>query len=139
MQLDINNGSGSMKRQPGNFPRNIIIAGMALFLIASACSKDSDSGTNPGGDNPPENPPSNLVIISNFAYSPQSFTVSAGDTVTWRNDDNVGHTVTSDSGNELDSPVLSQGQSYQHIFAEAGTYPYHCTIHPPMTGNVAVQ
>jgi plastocyanin len=140
MQPDTNNGSGSMKRQPGNFRRNFIIAGMALFLIASACGKDSDSSTNPGeGDNPPDNPPSNLVTISNFAFSPQSITVSAGDTVTWRNDDNVNHTVTSDSGGEPDSPVLSQGQIYQHVFAQPGTHSYHCTIHPTMTGNVAVQ
>jgi plastocyanin len=128
-----------MKRQPGNFRRSVIIAAIGLFLIASACGKDSDSSTYPGGDNPPENPPSNLVIINNFAYSPQSVSVSAGDTVTWRNDHNVAHTVTSDSGSELDSPVLSQGQTYQHIFSQAGTYPYHCTIHPTMTGSVAVQ
>lgn len=129
-----------MKRQPGNFRRNIIIAGMALFLIASACGKDSDYGSNPGGgNNPPGNPPSNLVTISNFAFSPQSFAVSAGDTVTWRNDQNIGHTVTSDSGSELNSPLIGQGQTYVHVFNSAGTFPYHCTPHPNMTGSVVVQ
>jgi plastocyanin len=125
-----------MKEHQGNFRGSIFIAAIGLFLIAAACGKDSSNSTAPGGDN---NPPSHLVIINNLAFSPQSVTVTAGDTVTWRNDQNINHTVTSDTGDELDSPVLSQGQTYQHVFAQAGTYPYHCTIHPTMTGNVAVQ
>ena len=45
--------------------------------------------------------------------------VSAGDTVTWRNDQNVNNMVTSDTENEPDGAVLSQGQTCQHVFAEA--------------------
>jgi plastocyanin len=39
---------------------------------------------------------------------------------------------------ELSSGNLAPGMVYQHTFANAGTYPYHCTIHAAMTGNQVV-
>lgn len=110
---------------------------LLTLLLLAGCGKNGyggNSGTNPP---PPGNTP-NLVTIVNFSFSPQAITVSAGDTLTWRNDDNVGHTVTSDTGSELNSPVLSHGQTYQHIFSASGSYPYHCSIHTNMTGTVTV-
>ncbi len=83
-------------------------------------------------------PPTHLVNITNFAFSPAIDTVAVGDTVTWRNNDSAGHTVTSDAGTELQSPVIGQGSSFEHIFMSAGTYTYHCTIHTSMHGVVIV-
>ena len=117
-----------------------ILALPALFLsllLLAGCGKDG-YGTN-SNNNPPPNPEPNTVVISNLSYSPSTMTVAAGQTITWRNDDAVGHTVTSDSGTELNSPVLAQGQTYQHTFSTAGTYPYHCTIHTSMHGSVTAQ
>lgn len=129
-----------MKGKTSKFLRDAAILAVAVLLLTIGCGKSYDSGTNPGGGyNPPGNSPSNLVVINNFAFSPQSATISAGDTVTWRNDQNVGHTVTSNSGGELNSPVLGQGQTYVHVFNSVGTYAYHCTPHPTMTGSVIVQ
>jgi plastocyanin len=45
--------------------------------------------------------------------------------------------VTSDTG-VFDSPVLQPGASYSFEFTKPGTYAYHCTIHPFMTGKVVV-
>jgi plastocyanin len=39
---------------------------------------------------------------------------------------------------ELDSGDLGNGASYEHRFAVAGTYAYHCIHHAPMTGSVQV-
>lgn len=39
---------------------------------------------------------------------------------------------------ELNSPTLSNGGVYTHTFANAGTFPYHCHIHPAMTGSITV-
>jgi plastocyanin len=40
---------------------------------------------------------------------------------------------------EMDSGTISgSGGTYQHTFATAGTFAYHCSIHPPMTGAVVV-
>jgi plastocyanin len=79
------------------------------------------------------------VSIVGFAFSPGTVTVSAGDTVTWTNNDaGVPHTVSSDSGSELASGQLASGASYQKTFSAAGSYVYHCDIHPSMTGLVVV-
>lgn len=39
---------------------------------------------------------------------------------------------------ELNSPDFGQGGTFEHTFATAGTYPYHCIHHAPMTGTVQV-
>ena len=80
------------------------------------------------------------VSITGLAFSPATMNVNVGDTVTWTNNEssNIQHTVTSDSGTELGSALLSPGNSYAHTFTIAGSYAYHCTIHPTMHGTVNV-
>jgi amicyanin len=78
------------------------------------------------------------VRIAQYAFAPASITVHVGDTVTWVNQDAVAHTVTSRSGGLLNSPMLSQGQSYSYRFTNAGTYYYYCAVHPNMLGTVTV-
>jgi len=78
------------------------------------------------------------VTMQNLAFSPKTLTVAPGTTVMWTNKDSAPHTVTSDSGSTLASGDLSQGKSYTHTFTKAGTYTYHCTIHPFMHGTVIV-
>jgi|SRR3989344_6772566 len=79
------------------------------------------------------------IDIQNFAYKTKTLTIKKGDIVIWTNRDSVRHTVTSDSGNELDSELLSQSGSYSHTFAQTGTYDYHCKPHPYMTGTIIVE
>jgi plastocyanin len=80
------------------------------------------------------------VSINALAFSPTSVSINVGDTVTWTNNEvGVQHTVTSDSGAELSSGLLSTGQTYAHQFNTAGTFPYHCNVHPTMAGTVVVQ
>lgn len=81
----------------------------------------------------------NSVEISNFAFSPATLTIKAGDTVVWTNQDSVSHTVTSDSGSELGSSTLGNGQTYSRTFNTAGTYSYHCSIHTYMKAKIIVQ
>jgi amicyanin len=80
---------------------------------------------------------SNSVTIHNFAFGPQVVTVKAGSTVHWMNHDTEAHTVTSNTG-AFGSPVLQPGHGYSFTFSKPGTYSYHCTIHPFMTGKVVV-
>jgi plastocyanin len=79
----------------------------------------------------------NAVTILNFAFGPQVVTVKPGTTVHWTNRDSEAHTVTSDTG-AFNSPVLQPGAGFSFMFAKPGTYSYHCTIHPFMTGKVVV-
>ncbi len=78
------------------------------------------------------------VAIKNFAFSPAEVRVRAGATVTWTNEDGVGHTVTADGGS-FGSALLARGQSFSHTFATPGTYPYSCSPHPNMRGTVVVE
>ncbi|HEV8490094.1 MAG TPA: cupredoxin family copper-binding protein [Candidatus Limnocylindrales bacterium] len=78
------------------------------------------------------------VSIVNFAFDPATVTVDVGDSVTWTNNDSVGHTATADGGS-FDTGSIGGGQSDSVTFTAAGSFPYHCTIHPQMTGTVVVQ
>jgi plastocyanin len=77
------------------------------------------------------------VGIANFAFTPATVSVTAGSTVTWTNADSAAHTVTFDGG--PDCGQLATSSSVTATFAKAGTYSYHCTIHPTMKGTVTVQ
>jgi plastocyanin len=77
------------------------------------------------------------VSIQNFAFNPASVTVAAGGTVTWTNNDSTAHTVTFDSGPNCQQ--LSGSETKTATFSVAGSYPYHCSIHPTMKGTVVVQ
>ena len=79
------------------------------------------------------------VVIDNFSFSPQTFTLPAGATVTWTNRDNMPHTVTSADNRFSKSPVLNPGQIFSNTFPAAGTYSYFCSIHPRMTGKIIVK
>lgn len=81
------------------------------------------------------------VDIKNFSFNPSTLTVKTGTKVTWINNDNVSHTVTSDTmdpGNFLNSGILSPGQSFSFIFTSPVSVGYHCNIHPMMKGDVII-
>jgi plastocyanin len=81
----------------------------------------------------------NHVTIAGFAYSPSTLTVSRGTTVTWTNNDSAPHTVTSDGSGPLNSSTLGRGASYSFTFTSAGTFSYHCAVHPSMHGTIVVK
>lgn len=80
----------------------------------------------------------NAVTIQNMAFSPATLTVKVGDKVTWTNQDSVGHSATADDSS-FDTGVIAQGQSGSNTFAKAGTYTYHCSVHPNMKATIIVQ
>jgi predicted lipoprotein with Yx(FWY)xxD motif/plastocyanin len=77
------------------------------------------------------------VKIANFAFNAPSLTVKVGATVTWTNTDSVSHTVTADDAS-FTSGKIASGGTFKETFAKAGTYAYHCEIHPSMTGTITV-
>ena len=80
---------------------------------------------------------SQAVTILSFAFTPPSVTINAGESVTWTNRDPVSHTATSNTG-AFNTGPFGTGTSKTVTFAIAGTYAYHCSIHPSMTGTVTV-
>jgi plastocyanin len=78
------------------------------------------------------------VQIDQFAFVPQRITVKAGATVTWINEDDAPHTVAS-SDKLFKSKALDTGDKFSFTFTTPGTYAYFCSVHPHMTGAVAVE
>jgi plastocyanin len=78
------------------------------------------------------------VDIDQFAFLPQRITVKAGTTVTWINEDDVPHTVAS-SSKLFKSKALDTRDKFSFTFTTPGTYEYFCSLHPHMTGAIAVE
>jgi plastocyanin len=78
------------------------------------------------------------VVIDNFAFSPSTLTVKTGTTVTWRNSDDIPHTVASVK-RAFKSKALETSDSFSFTFNEAGGYAYFCSLHPHMTGQIVVE
>jgi len=78
------------------------------------------------------------IDITNFAFSPETQTVSVGDTVTWVNNDAMGHSVIADNGG-FSSALLGGGESFSFTFDDVGTYGYFCGPHPSMRGTIVVE
>jgi predicted lipoprotein with Yx(FWY)xxD motif/plastocyanin len=77
------------------------------------------------------------ITIQNFSFSPAVLNIAAGTTVTATNKDGSPHTWTADNGS-WNSGSLDQNESFSHKFTTAGTFPYHCDIHPSMKATVNV-
>ena len=78
------------------------------------------------------------VGIKDFKFSPPSLTVPAGTTVTWTNNDERRHTVTSTTG-AFGSMQLNSGDTFAQTFTQPGTYQYFCSVHPRMQAAVIVK
>ncbi len=78
------------------------------------------------------------VTVANMAFGPTRATVGLGESVTWRFEDAMGHSATSDEG-FFDTGVASGGATRSITFRSAGTFGYHCSLHPlTMQGVVVV-
>jgi len=84
-------------------------------------------GASNSGLRPPFDPPLMTVTLDNGKV-----------TVTWKNNDNTFHTVTSVS-NSFESPPINPGDNWNWTFYSIGNYNYYCSLHPYMTGTIVVQ
>ncbi|MFN2397999.1 MAG: cupredoxin family copper-binding protein [Gemmatimonadaceae bacterium] len=76
--------------------------------------------------------------IKGFAFTPSRIEITAGTTVTWKNNEQLAHTVIATDGS-FSSPVIEAGATWSHTFAKPGTYNFTCTPHPFMKGAVVVR
>jgi plastocyanin len=127
--------------------RALAALSLAIVLAVAACSSPSTPGTSVSAAGSPAASASggasggaaaaSAVTIQGFSFGPASLTVPVGATVTWTNKDPAEHTVTADDGS-FESQKLPTGQTFSQTFAKAGTFSYHCTIHPTMTASITV-
>jgi plastocyanin len=110
----------------------MLVALIGLIALALSACGTGDAATPATGDDNDARP---TVVIDDLAFSPETLTIEAGDTVTWTwRDGAIDHDV---SGDDFQSEVISEG-TFRHRFNEPGTYEYICTLHPNMTGTIEV-
>ena len=117
--------------------------GWAFLLVGllSACGSDSPSApstASSGTSGTPVSIVSGASTMTTTAYSPNPLNVTVGTTVTWTNNDNTSHTSTAING-QWSSPLIGPSGQFSTTFTTAGSFSYHCTIHPGMVGTVNVQ
>jgi plastocyanin len=121
----------------------------AILVFATACGGGSSSSPASPSPTPvptptPGVPSSSIAIpvgaesLANRAYMPDELNVAVGATVTWMNTDSIPHTSTSNAAG-WNSGIVAPGGQFSFAFQTAGTFPYHCTIHPGMVGTVVVR
>src|SRR5258706_5860810 len=108
--------------------KNFLISTLLVIstaIIITACYKHNGDYNN--------GVTSYTITMKNSAFTPATITVAAGSKVTWMNDDNMVHTVTT-SDASLNSGDIAVGSSYSKTFSSAGTYNYYDTHNTSMTG-----
>jgi plastocyanin len=117
----------------------IALTTVAVTTLLAGCYKNSSYSTMPSlSTQPLPSPQPNSVVIGNFAFDPATLTVGKNVSVTFTNYDGVTHTAVGDDGSWNTGSIASEG-SKSLTFATAGTYPYHCSVHPTMKGTIVVQ
>ena len=112
-----------------------LLAG-TLALAGSACGSSSPSA--------PTTTSANVTISilgdrGSQSYSPNPTTMRVGQTVAWQNNDSIAHNATQDAGAFASITVNAGGITTPITMSTAGTFTYHCTIHPGMVGTLTVQ
>jgi amicyanin len=126
-----------------------LVALSALVFLAACGGATATTGTTdtPAPAATQAGNAQTVMIITDssgsFAFSPATLTIKVGTTVTWKNTTSAPHTVTSDDGKSFDSgtgnPIAAQTGTYSFTFSTAGTFKYHCEIHPFMKATIIVQ
>jgi plastocyanin len=125
----------------------LLLACLAVALAVAGCGDDDDDDGGGGGGGatteeqaaPEASGGAAEVSMKDIRFDPTDVTVNVGDTVTWVNDDTVGHDVTADDFTSGEPGAMENGDTFEHTFDAAGTFDYVCSVHPGMEGSVKVE
>ncbi len=115
-----------------NRPLGAALAALALAAATAACAAGASSAPPP-----PDGPPLSgqaIVLVKDSTFQPDALRVITGTTVTWEWDGSLPHNVVFE---DFASDTQTEG-TYAHTFTASGDFTYRCTLHPRMTGVVAV-
>lgn len=74
--------------------------------------------------------------VSGNKWGPVSAKV--GDIITWTNADAVPHKVALDDGSCTMKNNITGDAPQSLAFTQAGSFPFHCTVHPSMKGTITI-
>lgn len=123
-----------MRRISGLFGALILVSGVL------SCGGGSTMVT------PPPTCPANTFCLESSSFFPTTLTVTAGTTVTWENDLGITHNVLFDDAAGTAAAGAGDGTgnigntstTHTRKFTTAGTFGFHCNIHPGMNGTLTV-
>jgi len=82
------------------------------------------------------------VTVQLFQFQPGHAGVPKGTTITWTNQDDITHTITSGTpemrDGHFDAQLAGKGTTASVTFTEPGVYPYFCRRHQSMRGEIRV-
>lgn len=99
------------------------ISGLMMLAVAtSAVAKD------------------HLISQKGKAFSAEELTISVGDKVVFKNEDDTSHNVfSSGEGMKFNLGIQKQGAESSHSFDKPGTVEVRCAIHPKMKLKIVVK
>lgn len=116
------------------------LALIALGVVSCLSDRSTSSTTSTANCSAPSSTAgATIIFVRAFAYLPPQVHVKAGENVAWVNcePDGVPHTATADD-RAWDSGLLPTPEAFVRAFPAAGSFPYHCTLHPSMKATVIV-
>jgi cytochrome c oxidase subunit II len=127
---------------------SVAAPGAGPSTTGAATSSAGGSASNVAASGPTLTIPQGASVQGNPSYQPATLSVKKGDTIQVQNKDTTPHTVTSgktledpNKGKDFDSSIIAPSASAQISTAslKAGEFPFHCDLHPYMTGTLKVQ
>ena len=131
----------------------LMLACLALGLVACGGDDEESDGGGGGAATTSEEQPADTgggggggteVSMESIQFEPKEVSVSAGDTITFVNNESVPHDVHKTSGPGEDfasgpSGGMQQGDTFELTLDQPGTYEYVCEVHAPgMAGTITV-
>jgi plastocyanin len=98
--------------------RALLLAAALAALVAAGCGGSAESSTPVAT--------TEVTMAKSYRFDPKVIEIEAGQTVTWKNEDNFTHTVQVDG---QDDHKVDRGDSVSIKFDTPGTYDYVCTLH----------
>lgn len=116
---------GAAPSTAGAPPTGGVPSAGAASAAASACKESTDPGAV-------------MVTVVDFAFNPSNVTAKTGQVIAFSNTGSASHTATLDNGG-CATGTINAGKSDGLVFTTAGTYTFHCSIHPTqMKGTIVV-
>ena len=119
----------------------LIVTATAVAMTSAGPSALKKSASPNASSKPPAEP--TIVEVSSFKFEPKVLTVKVGTTVRWLNKTGW-HTIEADNGSFKSTELKGEHAYFDHKFAKAGKFPYHCTFHghkggQDMAGTIIVE